>query len=106
MTATENRISDIVATAARQNRELRFLDLKRQNPDRVYIFRVGDFCECYAQDAKFVSELTGLALFYPEGFALVGFPYQAIVDYLPQIINAGKNVCIYDTSSPLNKPQQ
>lgn len=98
------RITDIVETAARQNRQLQYLDLKRIGPNNLYIFQVGDFCECYADDAKFVAQLTGLPLFHPEGFALVGFPEQALSTYLTRIINAGKRVCLCCPKQPNPQP--
>lgn len=107
MTPTNNRarrIADIVETAARQNRQLQYLDFKRINPNRLYIFRVGNSCECYADDAKFVAHLTGLTIFHPEGFALVDFPKEALCTYLPQIINAGKNVVICCPQQPNPQP--
>ena len=39
-----------------------YLDAKKQNPNAVLFFRMGDFYECFFDDAKTVSKALALVL--------------------------------------------
>ena len=39
-----------------------YVDMKSENPDALLMFRLGDFYESFFEDAKNVSEITGLTL--------------------------------------------
>jgi len=63
------------------------------------LFRVGDFFETFADDAKLASKVLGITLtkrangkaaFVP----LAGFPHHAIDTYLPKLVRAGYRVAI------------
>lgn len=83
-----------VFTAPRQYQEM-----KKKHPDAVLLFRVGDFYECFADDAKDVSNYLGLTLTRRangnnEFTYLAGFPHHALDVYLPKIVRKGRRVAI------------
>lgn len=73
--------------------------MKKKHPDAVLLFRVGDFYECFGEDAVVASDILGITLTrrangssnYVE---LAGFPYHALDTYLPKFVRAGKRVAI------------
>lgn len=75
-----------------------YAKMKEDHPDAILLFRVGDYYECFYDDAKEVSEVLRLTLTNrksPAGdIPLTGFPHHAIDVYLPKIIKAGKRVAI------------
>lgn len=70
-------------------------ELKKKHPDAVLLFRVGDFYECYYDDAAVVSSILGITL-TKKGCNMCGFPRQALDTYLPKLLRAGKRVAICD----------
>ena len=83
-----------------------YLALKRQHPDALLLFRMGDFYETFDDDARTVARVTGVALTSrPMGKAegripLAGVPYHALGRYLDQIVAAGHRVAIVEQVSP------
>ena len=76
-------------------------EIKRQHPDAVLLFRVGDFYETFSQDAITASEILGITLTRRANGAaqfveLAGFPHHALDTYLPKLVRAGKRVAICD----------
>lgn len=76
-----------------------YLEMKRQHPDAILLFRVGDFYETFSSDAVLTSEILGITLTRRANGAaqhveLAGFPYHALDSYLPKLIRAGKRVAI------------
>lgn len=74
-------------------------DMKRQYPDALLLFRMGDFYESFNTDAIEVSEILGITLTKRSHGAasemdLAGFPYHALDVYLPKLIRAGKRIAI------------
>lgn len=74
-------------------------EMKKKHPDAVLLFRVGDFYECFAQDAQDVSEYLGITLIRRANgrnsyINLAGFPHHALDVYLPKIVRAGRRVAI------------
>ncbi len=75
--------------------------IKRQYPDAILLFRVGDFYETFSTDAIEVSGLLGITLTKrANGSAshveLAGFPHHALDTYLPKLVALGKRVAICD----------
>ena len=76
-------------------------EMKRQYPDAMLLFRVGDFYETFGADAIKTSEILGITLTrkacgggsYTE---LAGIPYHALDQYLPRLVRAGLRVAICD----------
>lgn len=80
-----------------------FRDLKAKHPERILLFRCGDFYETYEQDAADVAEVLGITLTKgDDGVQMAGFPHHALDSYLPKLIRAGKHVAICDQ---LEKPK-
>lgn len=78
-----------------------YIEIKKQHPDAVLLFRVGDFYETFSDDAIVASEILGITLTRRANGAaqfveLAGFPHHALDTYLPKLVRAGKRVAICD----------
>lgn len=78
-----------------------YFEIKRQHPDAVLLFRVGDFYETFLEDAIVASEILGITLTRrangsSQSVELAGFPHHALDTYLPKLVRAGKRVAICD----------
>jgi DNA mismatch repair protein MutS len=76
-----------------------YLEIKRQYPDTLLLFRLGDFYETFDQDAEIASrELDIVLTSRPVGKGLraplAGIPYHAIENYLSRLIEKGYHVAI------------
>lgn len=81
-----------------------YLRIKRQFPDVIVMFRLGDFYETFDDDAKVVSDvcnivLTGRDMGNGERVPLAGVPYHAIETYMGRLIGAGHKVAIVEQMS-------
>ena len=75
------------ATPVRQQ----YLDIKRQYPDTILFFRLGDFYETFDQDAEITSReldivLTSRTVGKGVRVPLAGIPYHAAENYLSRLI--------------------
>ncbi|TKJ40265.1 DNA mismatch repair protein MutS [candidate division LCP-89 bacterium B3_LCP] len=76
-----------------------YLAVKKEYPDKVIFFRMGDFYEMFFGDAKIAHDVLGIALttrgeHLNEKIPLAGFPYHALDQYLDKMVSAGKQVVI------------
>ncbi len=76
-----------------------YLDIKRQYPDTLVLFRMGDFYETFNDDAQITSKVLGIVLTRRSNGAaadvpLAGFPYHALDNYLHKLVTAGHRVAI------------
>ncbi len=76
-----------------------YLRIKADYKDVLLLYRMGDFYETFYEDAKLLSKTLGIALTKrAHGKAadvpLAGFPYHALDNYLPKLLNAGLRVAI------------
>jgi DNA mismatch repair protein MutS len=76
-----------------------YLDTKRQHPNEILLFRLGDFYETFDEDAETVSrELDIVLTSRPVGggmrVPLAGIPYHALDNYLVRLIEKGYHVAI------------
>jgi DNA mismatch repair protein MutS len=76
-----------------------YLDIKKQYPDTILLFRLGDFYETFDKDAEIASrELDIVLTSRPIGKGLraplAGIPYHAIDNYLARLIDKGYHVAI------------
>ena len=76
-----------------------FWDAKKEHPDSIMLFRMGDFYETFDEDAKLASSILGIALTKRSNGAasavpLAGFPYHALDQYLHKLLNSGYKVAI------------
>jgi len=71
---------------------------KGQYPDAVLFFRMGDFYECFYEDARTVARVLGVALTSrskgENPIPMAGVPYHAVESYLHRMIAAGHKVAI------------
>src|SRR5690606_36352197 len=77
----------------------RYLEVKRENPGSLLLFRMGDFYELFYDDAESAAKLLGLTLTSRDkGSAnpvpMAGFPYHALQNYLQKLIHAGFRAAI------------
>ncbi|MDX9739412.1 MAG: DNA mismatch repair protein MutS [Candidatus Dojkabacteria bacterium] len=77
-----------------------YLKFKKQYPDKVVLFRMGDFFETFGDDAKITSKVLNITLTARDKNTnptpLAGFPHKALDQYLPKLINAGYCTVIVD----------
>ncbi|MCR5424341.1 MAG: DNA mismatch repair protein MutS [Bacteroidales bacterium] len=76
-----------------------YAEMKKQFPDAMMLFRVGDFYETFSDDAKKSSAILGITLTRKsigngEYTELAGIPYHALEQYLPRLVKAGCRVAI------------
>ncbi|HPH97210.1 MAG TPA: DNA mismatch repair protein MutS [Anaerolineaceae bacterium] len=76
-----------------------YLDIKRQHPDEILFFRLGDFYETFDQDAETASReldivLTSRPVARGVRVPMAGIPYHAVENYLARLIEKGYRVAI------------
>jgi DNA mismatch repair protein MutS len=80
--------------------------IKKQFPDAIVFFSLGDFYETFNDDAKIVSSvcnivLTGREMGTGNRVPFAGVPYHALDNYLAKLIQAGHKVAIVEqTGTP------
>lgn len=87
---------DALTPAMRQWRRV-----KDQHPDKIILFRMGDFYEIFGEDAVEASALLELALTTrdkgkEDPMPMAGLPYHALEPYLSRLLKAGKRVALCD----------
>jgi DNA mismatch repair protein MutS len=78
-----------------------YLQIKKQYPDAIVFFRLGDFYETFDQDAEIVADVCDIALTSrPVGknqrIPLAGVPYHSADSYIARLISAGHKVAIVE----------
>ncbi|MDD4381812.1 MAG: DNA mismatch repair protein MutS [Candidatus Dojkabacteria bacterium] len=77
-----------------------YLGFKKQYPDKILLYRMGDFFETFGDDAKIASKVLNITLTTRDKkhnpTPLAGFPHKAIDLYLPKLIQAGYCVVVVD----------
>ncbi len=73
--------------------------IKQQYPDVILLFRLGDFYECFNEDAHVVSRecnlvLTGRPISKSERMPMCGVPHHAIERYLARLVKKGYKCAI------------
>ena len=76
-----------------------YIDVKKQNPDVIIFFRLGDFYEMFFEDAVNISReleltLTGKNAGLEEKIPMCGIPYHAAKLYIDKLIEKGYKVGI------------
>jgi DNA mismatch repair protein MutS len=76
-----------------------YLEIKRQHPDSIVFFRLGDFYETFDQDAEIASReldivLTSRPVAKGIRIPMAGIPYHAVENYLARLIDKGYHVAI------------
>jgi DNA mismatch repair protein MutS len=77
-----------------------YMSFKNQYPDKIVLFRMGDFFETFDDDARKASKILNITLTTRDKkknpTPLAGFPHKALNQYLPKLIDAGECVVIVD----------
>ncbi|MGI6209082.1 MAG: DNA mismatch repair protein MutS [Anaerolineae bacterium] len=81
-----------------------YLDLKRQYPDAILFFRLGDFYETFDEDAEVVARVCDIVLTSrPVGkdtrVPLAGVPYHSADTYIAKLLRAGHKIAIAEQSA-------
>ncbi len=81
-----------------------YLDIKKQHPDAIVFFRLGDFYETFDEDAKTTSReldivLTSRPVSKGVRVPMAGIPYHAVENYLSRLIDKGYHVAICEQVS-------
>jgi DNA mismatch repair protein MutS len=76
-----------------------YLEIKRQYPDTILFFRLGDFYETFDHDAEITSKeldivLTSRGVSKGTRIPMAGIPYHAVENYLSRLIEHGYHVAI------------
>ena len=78
-----------------------YLEIKNKNSDILLLYRMGDFYECFFEDAVLVSKDLELTLTHKEAGALghvpmAGIPAKALDSYVAKLIEKGHKIAICD----------
>jgi DNA mismatch repair protein MutS len=83
-----------------------YAQMKRENPDCILLFRLGDFYEMFEEDAYTGARVLDITLTgrpNKEGrVPMAGVPYHAIDSYLAKLVKAGYKVAICEQLTPPN----
>jgi len=76
-----------------------YLETKKQYPDCILFYRLGDFYEMFFEDAQTAAReleltLTGKACGLEERAPMCGVPYHAVEGYLTKLVSKGYKVAI------------
>ena len=86
-----------------------YLEMKERNPDSILFFRLGDFYEMFADDARLASRELDLTLTSrdkdpnksaEEKVPMCGIPYHASESYIARLIAKGYKLSLIHISEP------
>ncbi|MCB0217051.1 MAG: DNA mismatch repair protein MutS [Chloroflexi bacterium] len=85
--------------------------IKRQYPDCIVMFRLGDFYEAFNADAERVASvcdvvLTSRPVKKGERAPMAGVPYHAVDSYIAQLVRAGCKVAIVEQLGEDSSPEK
>ena len=79
-----------------------YVELKRAHPERLLLYRLGDFFECFFEDAITASRLLELTLTSKEAgkaigrVPMAGIPHHAAERYCTELVRRGHSVALCD----------
>ena len=79
-----------------------YVTLKEENIDRILLYRLGDFFECFFEDAILLSEVLQITLTTKDGgkqigkIPMAGIPHNALERYCAELIKNNYSVVICD----------
>ena len=85
-----------------------YLDVKKAHPDKLILFRMGDFYETFFEDAHIAAKVLNITLTTRNKndnnpVPLAGFPYHALDNYLDKLVKAGLKVVICEQTEDPKK---
>ncbi|HKY79741.1 MAG TPA: DNA mismatch repair protein MutS [Anaerolineales bacterium] len=102
--ASDSAIDERVSPVRQQ-----YLEIKRQHPDAILFFRLGDFYETFDADAELVAReldivLTSRNVAKGARVPMAGVPHHAAENYLSKLIDKGLHVAICEQvgAEPVN----
>ncbi len=74
-------------------------EIKKEYPDSILFFRLGDFYEMFFDDAKIASSILGITLTSrnksnKNPVPLCGVPYHSVEPYLAKLLKSGRKIAI------------
>ncbi|MCJ8277272.1 MAG: DNA mismatch repair protein MutS, partial [Bdellovibrionales bacterium] len=78
-----------------------YLGVKSAHPDKVVLFRMGDFFEMFDEDARIAAPILGIALTARnkksgDQTAMCGVPHHSIAGHINKLLQSGHKVAICD----------
>lgn len=71
-----------------------YLRIKREHPDTLLFFRLGDFYEMFYDDARTAAPLLEIALTSRQKVPMCGVPHHAVDAYLSKLLKLGRKVAV------------
>ncbi len=87
-----------------------YLRIKKQHPDAILLFRLGDFYEAFDEDARIIANeleivLTAREMGKANRVPMAGIPHHALENYLAKLISHGHRVAICEQiTKPSDSP--
>jgi DNA mismatch repair protein MutS len=96
-TPAEGKLSAVESKLSPAMRQ--YAAFKRQHPDYILLFRMGDFYEMFWEDAKTASRVLGITLTTrdknsQDPVPMAGVPFHSVEGYLRRLIRAGLRVAV------------
>ena len=89
----------------------KYHEMKAAHPDALYIFRDGESCELYEDDAISASGMLGIAITecadgQGKSVRTLRFPFRELGVYLSKLVRADKRVALCERVKPVrsNEP--
>src|SRR5258708_33444265 len=77
-----------------------YLDIKKQYPDAIVLFRLGAFYETFDGDAETASRELDLTLTHRQNYPMAGVPHHAVDSYIGRLVERGYHVVIAEQMEP------
>src|SRR5579872_6449534 len=71
-----------------------YQELKAAHPSALLFFRLGDFYELFAEDARAAAPLLGLVLTARQEVPMCGVPAHSCQSYIAKLLKAGYKVAV------------
>ena len=71
-----------------------YVSIKKEHPNEILFFRLGDFYEMFYEEAQEVSRLLNLTLTHRTDTPMCGIPYHASKIYIARLLRLGKKIAI------------
>ncbi len=86
------RVSQDLTPMMKQYRRIR----AELPPGTILLFRLGDFYECFYEDAREAAALLEITLTRRQGVPMCGVPFHSVDAYVARLIRAGRKAAICD----------
>lgn len=77
-----------------------YSDIKKNHPDEILMFRLGDFYEMFYEDAKTAARTLGITLTSrfkgDKAVPMAGVPHHSVENYIKRLLKSGHKVAICD----------